>query len=237
MLVRVLGVALATLVSTSALAGNVTNFKYKPADFAFEGQDILNRLDVSSLEGKNISAAFYCRADISAMGKAFEADCYNGEKLGNLESQVETALSTLSFSPALIDEKAVAVRFSFRVVLNQNSESASVQVIPNLGSLQQQYGLSYVEPQERLDTVEWFERYSRADTQGSRFLGGEKMVRVAANVEVDGVASDIGTLEIDRQSRELAKEIGQSLKSSKFIPGFVENEPVAMPYLAIVSYQ
>jgi hypothetical protein len=58
-----------------------------------------------------------------------------------------------------------------------------------------------------------------------------------ANVEASGAVESVSTLEAANRRQADAEQIEAGLKRTHFIPGFVENQPKAMHYIAVVNYQ
>ena len=118
------------------------------------------------------------------------------------------------------------------------TRKVSVVLIPNLGSMQEQYGRDYIAPQERLDVSDWYQRYSEQSwVRGDAFLGDGALSRVAATVSEKGETSMVRTLDADRAYKRDVNLVKNAVKRSSFIPGFVDGRPVPMGYLAVVNYE
>lgn len=223
--------------------------QYLPASFDFSGKDLLTTMTQgATLALQGDSAVLYCQSDILSSGKVERAQCY--DKLGNdgLVSQAESALSQLRFSPAQVDGVKVPVRMSYRVGFVSNAESQNqnkvtqasdvdVVLIPNLGSMQAQYGRDYSAPQERLDVSDWYQRYSENSwVNGQVFLAKGPISRVAATITENGEADIVRALDSDRAYKRDVNVVKNAVKRSRFIPGFVDGRPVPMGYLAVINY-
>lgn len=220
---------------------------YVPANFDFSGKELLTAMTQgATLALQGDSAVLYCQSDILSTGKVERAQCY--DKLGNesLVSQAEAGLSQLQFSPAQVDGVKVPVRMSYRVgfVNNAASQASATQastidvvLIPNLGSMQAQYGRDYSAPQERLDVADWYQRYSENSwVNGQVFLAKGPISRVAATITENGEADIVRALDADRAHKRDVNVVKNAVKRSRFIPGFVDGRPVPMGYLAVINY-
>ena len=125
-----------------------------------------------------------------------------------------------------------------RVVYSLGGTQAPIVLLPNLGTLQAQYGTHYFAPQERLDTNDWYADYTTKEHgSGKLFFAEGKTTRVMASVEADGKVETVSTIEAAMRKQADATSIENSLKKSKFIPGFVQDTPTAMHYIAVVNYK
>lgn len=220
--------AMAMMFSFTSVAYGDT--EYKPALFDFAGKDLKAKID-SSLT--NTATVLYCQSDIDVNGAAKVSRCYDQAKNAPLARNVESAISGLKFTPALVDGKAVPVRMSYRIALNTNS----ADLIPNLGTMQSRFGRDYIAPQERLDVSDWYAKYSSDSwVNGGAFLGEGDLSRVAATVDEEGEPAVVHTIESKRAYKRDATIVKNALRRSRFIPGFVDNKPVPMGYLAVVNY-
>ena len=127
----------------------------KPARFG----DALSELTATvtlpaEFEGGHKTLAVYCQTDVSISGDLDNIQCYQHPKIANLEQQTVSALEKSTFEPAEIDGKTVPVRMQFRVVYSRSGDQPDIVLLPNLGTLQNQHGVSYFAPQERLDRAE-----------------------------------------------------------------------------------
>ena len=170
-------------------------------------------------------------------GNINAVNCYENSPLVSMQKVTESALKSATFEPATIDGKTVPVRMQMRVVYSLGGTQAPIVLLPNLGTLQAQYGTHYFAPQERLDTSDWYAHYTTKERgDGKLFFAEGKMTRVMANIEADGKVETVSTIEAALRKQADADSIESSLKKSKFIPGFVENKPTAMHYIAVVNY-
>lgn len=210
---------------------------YKSASFGFAGKEVVDLVDVSSLKVEGESAVLYCKADINTQGQATSASCFDKQGNTELESQANSALTKLAFTPAEVDGTAVPVRMVFRISFAKTADEVSASMIPNLGSMQARYGRDYVAPQERLDVSDWYQKYNENSwVNGAEFLSEGPLSRVAATVSEDGKPSMVRTLDTERAFKRDANVVKAALKRSRFIPGFVDGKPVPMGYLAVVNY-
>lgn len=234
---------IATLVSAvfcGLLASHVNaGDRYSPAMFNFSGEDLAVQL--ASIEGDRDlsggSAVLYCQSDLDALGGIQRTSCFDKDQNDGLVSSAEAVLSKLSFTQAKVNDKAVPVRVSYRIGVNQAKDGYQVVLIPNLGSMQDRYGRDYVAPQERLDVSDWYGRYNKASwVNGQSFLGHGTMSRVAATVNEKGKTELVRTMDDQRAYKRDANIVKNAVKKSRFIPGFVDGRPVPMGYLAVVNY-
>lgn len=212
---------------------------YTPAKFGNAEAVLSKQITMPSSFGEGVkTVAVYCQADIMSNGNINNVDCYENSPLVSMQNVTESALKSATFEPATIDGKAVPVRMQMRVVYSLGGTQAPIVLLPNLGTLQAQYGTHYFAPQERLDTSDWYANYSTKEHgDGKLFFAEGKMTRVMANIEADGKVETVSTIEAAMRKKADAESIESALKKSKFIPGFVENKPTAMHYIAVVNYQ
>ncbi len=226
--------SIAALMIAAPFAANA-EAAFKSAGFGFSGQELLQEITPQSLSAD--AEVLYCRADISVSGKAERAACYLDSNARALLVETESALKSLPFTVAEVEGKAVPVRMSFRVAFSPVNDQVHVSLLPNLGTMQAQYGRDYVAPQERLDVSDWYERYSSNSwIQGQEFLGAGDMARVSTTVTESGKPSNIKTLEASRAHERDADIVKRTLKYSRFLPGTANGKVVPMDYLVAVHY-
>ena len=211
---------------------------YIPANFGFTGDQLVAKIDRSSLGKTDVSLAVaYCQSDIDRAGTAQRIGCYDSSAIQGLSLATERAIKSLSFTPAQVAREAVPVRMRFRIAYLISEQRISAELIPNLGSMQAQYGRDYIAPQERLDVSDWYARYSRHSLiNGDDFMGAGDIAQVVATVKPDGSPEVVRALKTDPAYKRDANIVKNFLKRSRFIPGFVKGKPVPMGYMAIVNY-
>lgn len=230
-----MGLLLVGVAGLSATASAET--QYAPANFDFSGEKLLAAMPQETRSMQD-SAVVYCQSEVSDKGVAERSQCYDKEGRDALVTNTEKALAALKFTPAEVDGKAVPVRMSFRVGFVPQNDAVSVVLIPNLGSMQAQYGRDYIAPQERLDVSDWYQRYSEQSwVRGDSFLGDGALSRVAATVSEKGETSMVRALDSERAYKRDVNLVKNAVKRSSFIPGFVDGRPVPMGYLAVVNYE
>ena len=229
--------SLAILAAVTPLASYAT--AYTPAKFGNAADTLSKQITLPASFGEGVkTVSVYCQADVLTSGNINAVTCYENSPLVSMQKTTESALKSSTFEPATIDGKAVSVRMQLRVVYSLGGTQAPIVLLPNLGTLQAQYGTYYYAPQERLDTNDWYANYTTKERgDGKLFFAEGKTTRVMANIEADGRVETVSTLEAALRKQADATSIENSLKKSKFIPGFVENKPTAMHYIAVVNYQ
>jgi len=224
----------AAMVSASFVAV-ADSLPFKSADFDFEGQELLSMVPEAKVSKDG--DVLYCRADISIHGKVERGSCFAKEAAVELVVETEQALKNLAFVAAEVEGKAVPVRMSFRIAYTPVADYTHVSLIPNLGTMQAQYGRDYVAPQERLDVSDWFERYSQNSYLGGQeFLGEGNMARVATLVSPQGKPTTLKTVDAQKAHVRDADIVKRTLRDSRFIPGTVNGKVVPMEYLVAVHY-
>lgn len=209
---------------------------YQPAQFGDVADQVTSKVVIpQSMATDNRTIAVYCQADIAVSGVASNVNCFDKAGYDDLQGQTQRALDGLAFSPAKVDGEAVPVRMNFRVVYSRNETQPNVVMLPNLGTLQREYGVSYFAPQERLDNADWYSSYAgRGD--GKPFFNNGQLARIVGNVNAEGGIDSVQTVEASGRARRDARIIESALKGSRFIPGFVGEEAVNMHYIAVVNY-
>lgn len=212
---------------------------YTPAKFGTAEETLSKQVTLPTSFGEGVrTVAVYCQADIMTSGNINAVTCYENSPLVSMQKVTESALKSATFTPATIDGNAVPVRMQLRVVYSLGGTQAPIVLLPNLGTLQAQYGTHYYAPQERLDTSDWYANYTTKEHgDGKLFFAEGKMTRVMATVEADGKVETVSTIEAALRKQADATNIENSLKKSKFIPGFVQDTPTAMHYIAVVNYK
>lgn len=225
-----------TVLSAAALLLplSATAETYKPAYFDFTAEQLVAKIDAASITK---AATLYCQAEVDVNGAPDRVKCYDKASNTDLVMQAQQALIALTFTAAEVDSQKVPVRMNFRVALNVSNHGPVAALIPNLGSMQAQYGRDYIAPQERLDVSDWYQRYSdNSSVNGGVFLDDAPLSRVAATIEEDGRPTIVRTMDADRAYKRDATVVQSALKRSRFIPGFIDDKPVPMGYLAVVNY-
>ncbi len=212
---------------------------YSPASFGDAVTTLKKSVTLPASFGEGVkTVAVYCQADVMTTGNINQVTCYENSPLVSMQSVTESALQSATFTPASVDGKNVPVRMQFRVVYSLNNSQAPITLLPNLGTLQAQYGTDYVAPQERLDQGSWYVQYSTENRgTGKPFFANAKLTRVMATIEVNGAVESVSTIEAALRKKNDADNIESALKKSQFIPGFVANKPTAMHYIAVVNYK
>ncbi|UTF58744.1 energy transducer TonB [Gilvimarinus sp. DA14] len=209
---------------------------YQPANFGGAVDQVSQKVTIpESMATDNRTIAVYCQADIATTGVASNVTCFDKAAYNDLQGQTQRALDGLSFTPAMVDGEAVPVRMAFRVVYSRNDSQPNVVMLPNLGTLQREYGVDYIAPQERLDQTDWYSAY-RSNGEGQPFFDDARLARVVADVNADGNVKSVRTVEAAGRARRDAKVIETALKKSRFIPGFVGSEAVDMHTIAVINY-
>ncbi len=229
--------SLAILAAAAPFASYAT--AYTPANFGNAVDTLSKQITLPASFGEGVkTVAVYCQADVLTSGNINAVTCYENSPLVSMQKVTESALKSATFEPATIDGTAVPVRMQLRVVYSLGGTQAPIVLLPNLGTLQSQYGTNYYAPQERLDTNDWYANYTTKERgDGKLFFAEGKTTRVMANIEADGKVETVSTIEAALRKQADAASIESSLKKSKFIPGFVENKPTAMHYIAVVNYK
>lgn len=229
--------SLAILAAAAPFASYAT--AYTPAKFGNAVDTLSKQITLPASFGEGVkTVSVYCQADVMTSGNINAVTCYENSPLVSMQKNTESALKSATFEPATIDGKAVPVRMQLRVVYSLGGTQAPIVLLPNLGTLQAQHGTYYYAPQERLDTGDWYAHYTTKERgDGKLFFAEGKTTRVMANIEADGKVETVSTLEAALRKQADATSIENALKKSRFIPGFVENKPTAMHYIAVVNYQ
>ncbi len=229
--------SLAILAAAAPFASYAT--AYTPAKFGNAVDTLGKQITLPASFGEGVkTVSVYCQADVMTSGNINAVTCYENSPLVSMQKNTESALKSATFEPATIDGKAVPVRMQLRVVYSLGGTQAPIVLLPNLGTLQAQYGTYYYAPQERLDTSDWYAHYTTKERgDGKLFFAEGKTTRVMANIEANGNVETVSTIEAALRKQADAANIETALKKSKFIPGFVENKPTAMHYIAVVNYQ
>lgn len=229
-------ISLASILLSLPFIASANELPFKSADFNFSGSDLLAAVNSRTLAANG--DVLYCRADISVEGKAERANCFAKSSSVELVVDAEQAVQSLPFAAAEIDGKAVPVRMSFRLAFTPVDDITVVSLIPNLGTMQAQYGRDYVAPQERLDVSDWYERYSENSWVGGKeFLGEGDMARVAATIDASGKPSRLYTVAAKRAHERDADIVKNTIKYSRFIPGTSNGKVVPMEYMVAVHYE
>ncbi|HSC66777.1 MAG TPA: hypothetical protein VLC79_03730 [Cellvibrio sp.] len=237
---NILKKAIRSLVMLAAIAPFASYAAaYTPAKFGNAEATLKQQITLPASFGEGVkTVAVYCQADVMTTGNISSVTCYEHGALVSMQQVTESALKSATFTPANVDGTAVPVRMQLRVVYSLGGTQAPIVLLPNLGTLQAQHGAHYYAPQERLDSGDWYANYSTKERgDGKLFFAQGKMTRVMANIEADGKVETVSTIEAALRKQADAASIESSLKKSRFIPGFVEDKPTAMHYIAVVNYQ
>lgn len=213
--------------------------EYVPAKFGSAETTLSKMVTMPTSFGEGVkTVAVYCQADIMTTGNVSRVDCYENSPLVSMQAITQSALTSATFEPAKIDGQTVPVRMQFRVIYSLSNTQAPIVMVPNLGTLQAQYGTHYYAPQERLDKNDWYVHYTtKTHGDGKMFFADSKVTRIMANVEANGMVESVSTIEAANRRKADADQIETALKKSKFIPGFVQDKPTSMHYIAVVNYK
>jgi hypothetical protein len=224
-----------------AAAGSLATFatEYSPAKFGDAETTLTKQITLPASFGEGVkTVSVYCQADVLTTGDLNNVNCYENSPQVSMQASTETALKSTTFTPARIDGKSVPVRMQFRVVYSLSGTQSPIVLLPNLGTLQEQYGVNYYAPQERLDKGDWYVQYSsKARGDAKPFFANSKVTKVMAKVEASGSVESVSTIEAAARKKNDADTIESALKRTHFIPGFVQDKATAMHYIAVVNYQ
>jgi hypothetical protein len=224
-----------------AAAGSLATFatEYSPAKFGDAESTLTKQITLPASFGEGVkTVSVYCQADVLTTGDLNNVNCYENSPQVSMQASTETALKSTTFTPARIDGKSVPVRMQFRVVYSLSGTQSPIVLLPNLGTLQEQYGVNYYAPQERLDKGDWYVQYSsKARGDAKPFFANSKVTKVMAKVEASGSVESVSTIEAAARKKNDADTIESALKRTHFIPGFVQDKATAMHYIAVVNYQ
>ena len=211
---------------------------YQPAQFGDAINQLTSKVNLpDAFEGGFTTIAVYCQTDVAATGMTSNTLCYQNNNIADLRQQTIAALAGAAFTPARIDNQAVPVRVQFRVVYSRSGDQPDILLLPNLGTLQSQYGHDYFAPQERLDQKDWFAKYSENTwAQGKPFFDEGTLTRVIGTVKVTGDVASVSTLDARGKGKRDANVIETALKQTRFIPGVVNNQITEMHYVAVLNY-
>lgn len=225
------------MATASSLATFAT--EYSPAKFGDTEATLTKQITLPASFGEGVkTVSVYCQADVLTTGDLNNVTCYENSPQVSMQVSTETALKSATFTPASIDGQKVPVRMQFRVVYSLTGTQAPIVLLPNLGTLQAQYGVNYYAPQERLDKGDWYVQYSsKARGDAKPFFADSKVTRIMANVEASGAVESVNTIEAAARKKADADTIEGALKKTRFIPGFVDNKATSMHYIAVVNYQ
>lgn len=211
---------------------------HTPADFGRALDHVSAQVSLpQTFEGGHKTIAVYCQTDVAASGELDNTVCYQNPKIASLQQQTVTALEDVTFKPATVDGSAVPVRMQFRVVYSLSGDQPQTMLLANLGTLQNQHGLDYYAPQERLDQRSWYERYTaKAWAKARPFFDDGRLTRVMATVNTDGSVDSVSTLDARGSGKRDANFLEDALKQSRFIPGFAKQQPTEMHYVAVLNH-
>lgn len=210
----------------------------KPAQFG----DALNQLTTKvnlpdTFSGGFTTIAVYCQTDVTASGALSNTLCFENTNVANLASQTLNALEGASFIPAEINSQPVAVRMQFRVVYSRSGDQPDIVMLPNLGTLQTQYGVGYFAPQELLAPSGWFQKYAANSwATGKAFFDDGRLTRVIGTVKTNGSVDSVSTLDARGRGKRDADFIEKTLKNTQFVPGVVDGKTTEMHYVAVLNY-
>lgn len=210
----------------------------QPAQFGDAINELSSKVTLPDVfQGGFKTVAVYCQTDVAATGLTSGTLCYEKSNVANLRQQTLNALEGVSFVPATIDGQAVPVRVQFRVVYSRSGDQPDIMLLPNLGTLQSQYGHDYYAPQERLDQKDWYSKYAENSwAKGKPFFNDGDLIRVIGTVKADGEIASVSALDARGRSKRDANVIETALKQTKFIPGVVEGKTTEMHYVAVLNF-
>ncbi len=221
-----------------SFAGHVAAQTYQPATFGDTLDHIEQTVAMPALTEDFPVASVYCQADVAIGGTTSNVSCYEKDGFDRLREQTAAALNNRAFIPARVDGREVPVRMHFRVVFADLDGQPPVLLLPNLGTMQSEFGHSYSAPQERLDQPQWYETYRANDwSTGDLFFSSEgTLTRVLALVNEQGETITVRRIEAHGRYKRDAVVIEKALRESRFIPGFANGKPERMKYVAVLNY-
>lgn len=221
---------------------------FAPADF-----DVDNRLAEivilpGDMPGGRKSVLVLCQGFVESDGELTDYYCLIDELRGNplhrtVLRSVINALGMQKFVAAKVDGENVRVFMNFAVAIDCSKVSCLTIPIRNHGYYFKEYGSDYVSPQpilvsdswyegfdDKLDWIQdWMASYRRViQTRSPEFFPYTISVEVNADGDAhEGLVDwiDPGTQAIGRLNTRRA---AASMGSPRFIPGFHEDQPVAM---------
>ena len=223
--------------------------RFVPAAFGSSGP--LIGLDVAprDLARDKDAIAIRCQTFVEGDGRLTEYYCvppniYEDQKVTRL---VIDSLEEQTFVPARRDGSAVRVLMNFTVAIECGGDSCSVEPVPHHGYHAAEFGTGYVAPQPIVPTESWYAGYEDKlewihgwmPSISWRFNQNFWPMRPTIAVDVDANGSGVdgciyafrlmGDDEEGRNRQKLERAMS-SIGATGFIPGFRDDQPVAMRF-------
>ncbi len=231
----------ATLVllncSLPALASDVLT----PAMFEPGKTSVASSLSCPDVAAEDESAMVYCELVVTPSGLLHEGSisCRALDKHQEFVKITPQALMPIRFTPASINGEATAVKVSLRVMHKQSQGKCSWLAVLNNGYQGQQYGPSYIAPQEVLEGDGFMRAYFHKvrKAYSARTLGqpGKPYVdavtlKIDDSGNVDGIRFQPPTAK-----REIKRILRTSLKGTRFIPGQKDGAAISMDAMLLTG--
>ena len=254
----VLAVAVFT---TQVLKANDSSLLFQPANFISNdpsrGPFIKFPKDRPS---HDFAVPVYCRAKIGHAEEEYSLHCrVNREEESMYRAAVHLGSIRSAIEPAYMNGKPVTVWFYFSVVFMCRSQDCRIFTVPNWGSNSEDFGPSYIAPQEIVDDAEWrkaainlpidLNPKSEPDMKKRKKIASKiekrafkAMIEIipslkeggfSVDVDVNGAASNFQPLgkKVSNKLKRQLKKIKTSVLDSGYIPGHVNNVPTGMRYV------
>ena len=183
-------------------------------------------------------AVVFCKTEIKTSGKTARTYCFPNKRAGKQHClAAEKAVRESVFRPASVDTVPIPVHVSLRVIFQCQNDTCRIVYVPNLGFQSKDFGPAYRAPQEIVSKGNCSARYdTRLGLDSVNEFAGIMFIMSAA-VDVSGSVSD-PKIEYDGFSKKLERKVAmQSISNSDFIPGFVDEEAVAMRAFDFLYYR
>jgi hypothetical protein len=172
----------------------------------------------------DVAAFVYCEATVLGSGKIRRNHCFPNENVDpSFPKAVSAAAKLAKLTPATVDGDNRFVYLYYRVLFIQKDGAAEIHVYPNWGADVDKYGLSYEAPQ--------CYHFSPIRKPCSPLF--IEFAHVTTVIGTDGTVKGDVTIELgDTNSMNWCENtIRSAFKSSKYIPGHHDGQPVDATYV------
>ena len=193
---------------------------FVPARIGSHDESLAKRISFPKDITGDISLYVRCEAKVLPAGTIDEVGCYGDENIDrNFYRAVNLGSQGATMTPASINGESVPVLALFTVLFRQQGDERVVAVIPNHGTNASEFGLNYVAPQ----------RWGRRNQFIPRTDLG--LLWVDSMMSKEGEVSQIKYIDTEWTNKETRRYAKSYVENNLFIPGFVNNEPVAMRFV------
>jgi len=174
------------------------------------------------------SRIFYFGAIVTEDGELSDICCgFSTFETSRVESRsLLRKLERLEFQPAELFGDPMPVFVGFSIVGAKGSDGFANSLLLNQLQSSDLFGTDYIAPQRLADESIW---------PPTRWRPGSVKIEVTASIDTRGRPSGVRVTDLEAGTDKLAQHFVEALEEACYVPGYVDNERIAMHYIESIE--